>query len=72
MAATMKHRRSASKRRKTRGSNRYDKVLTRAKKIKKYGGSFLAKSKVSGKVAPAHRVSKRNSEYNSVKVTSEK
>ncbi len=64
----MKHRRSSSKRDKTRGSNRYDKLLTKFKTIKKNGGSFLAKSKISGELVPAHRVSKDNNEYNSVKV----
>lgn len=72
MAATMKHRRSKSKRNKTRGSERYDKVLRKFKIIKKKGGSFLSRSKVTGELVPAHRVSKNNSEYNSVKVMSEK
>jgi ribosomal protein L32 len=45
------------------GSNRYDKVLTKMKKIKKFGGSFLVRSKTTGKLSPAHRVSKENPEY---------
>lgn len=68
MAATMKHRRSSSKRDKARGSNRYDKLLTKYKKLKKFGGSFLTRSKVTGELVPSHRVSKKNPEYNSVKV----
>jgi len=68
MAATMKHRRSASKRKKTRGDHRYDKILRKLKKIKKFGGSFLVESKETGELVPAHRVSKDNTEYKSVKV----
>jgi ribosomal protein L32 len=63
MGATPKRRRSSSKRRSTMGSNRYDKVLTKMKKIKKFGGSFLVRSKTTGKLSPAHRVSKENPEY---------
>ncbi len=67
MAATVKHRRSASKRDKTRGDHRYDKVLRKAKEIKKYGGSFLVKSK-SGELIPAHRITKSSPEYKKVKL----
>ena len=72
MAATMKHRRSKSKQRKTRGSERYDKLLRKFKKLKKKGGSFLIKSKITGELTLSHRVSKKNPEYNSVKVVNEK
>lgn len=68
----MKHRRSASKRNKARGSERYDKVLRKFKTMKKKGGKFLVKSKVTGELVPSHRVSKKNAEYNSVKVMREK
>lgn len=70
MAATMKHRRSKSKRNSTRGANRYDVVLTKAKKLKKFGGSFLAKA---GNVfVPPHMVTPENPEYNGIKVISKK
>ncbi|GAB4284901.1 MAG: hypothetical protein Kow0081_2390 [Candidatus Dojkabacteria bacterium] len=72
MAATMKHRRSKSKRDKTRGDHRYDKVLRKFKKIKKLGGSMLVRSKITGELVPAHKVSNDNPEYKSVKVISEK
>lgn len=68
MAATMKRRRSKSKRDKTRGDHRYDKQLRKAKKIKKFGGSFLVRSSITGELVPAHRVSKKHPEYNSVRV----
>jgi hypothetical protein len=68
MGAAPKHRRSASKRNSTRGSNRYDSTLTRAKTVKRNGGKFLAKSKVTGKFAPAHRVSAENPEYKGFKL----
>lgn len=68
MAATMKHRRSARKRNMTRSADRYDKTLTKFKKIKRYGGNALAVSSYSKKLAPAHRVSKLNPVYNGVKV----
>lgn len=70
MAATMKHRRSKSKRNKTRGSNRYDIVLTKAKKIKKFGGAFL--SKAGNAFVPPHMVTPENPEYNGVTVISKK
>jgi len=68
MAATMKTRRSSSKRKSTRGAERYDVRLRRAKKIKKSGGNFLVKSKVTGKKVPAHTVCKENFEYKGIKV----
>lgn len=68
MAATPKRRRSKAKQRSTRGADRYDKLLTKFKKMKKFGGSFLSKSKTTKKLAPSHRVSDNNPEYNSVKV----
>lgn len=66
MAPTMKHRRSKSKRNSTRGADRYDKVLTKFKKIKRLGGS-ITKVENNQKVLP-HRVSKKNPEYKGVKV----
>ncbi len=71
MAATMKHRRSARRRKTTRGAERYDVVLRKFKKIKKFGGSFLVKSKVSKKLVPPHKASKNNAVYNTVKVLKE-
>ncbi|MCA9380772.1 hypothetical protein KC678_00715 [Candidatus Dojkabacteria bacterium] len=71
MAATPKRRRSASKRNSTRAAERYDKQIRKAKKIKKFGGSHLVKSPVTGKLVPAHRATKKNPEYNSVKVMRE-
>lgn len=68
MAATMKHRRSASKRKKTRGADRYDKTLTKFKRIKKAGGKALVLSKFSNKLVPSHRVSKDHPVYKGVKV----
>lgn len=70
MAATPKRRRSTSKRGHARGANRYDKWLTKYKKIKKKGGSFLSKSKSTSKLVPSHKVSKDNPDYNGVKVIS--
>ncbi len=67
MAATMKHRRSKSKRNSTRSSNRYDKLLTKFKKIKKQGGKTLAKTSTN-KFVPPHTVTKDNPVYNGVKV----
>ncbi len=63
----MKHRRSASKRKSSRGSNRYDKVLTKFKKMKKLGGKSTASNK-----APSHRVTKENPVYKGVKVLNPK
>lgn len=68
MAATMKHKRSARRRRTTRGADRYDKTLTKFKRIKRYGGSALIVSKFSNKLVLAHRVSKDNPVYRGVKV----
>jgi ribosomal protein L32 len=68
MAATPKHRRSSRKAKLSRSSNRYDKQLTRAKVIKKYGGSHLVKSKITGELVPAHRVSADHPEYKNIKI----
>lgn len=57
MAATPKHKRSASKRNSTRSSNRFDKLLTKFKKIKKYGGNLVGVSN-GGIIHPSHKVSK--------------
>ena len=67
MAPTMKHRRSASKRKSTRASNRYDKLLSKFKKMKKYGGLKFHKN-----YAPSHKVSEENVEYKGVKVMNKK
>jgi ribosomal protein L32 len=72
MAATMKHRRSASKRNSTRGADRYDKALTKAKKIAKKGGSFLVKVKTSKSFVPSHTVCEDNPTYKGVKVLNPK
>ncbi len=63
MAATPKHRRSASKKRSTRASNRYDVLLTKARKIKKLGGNLVAEVKGIKKFSPSHMVTKNNPEY---------
>mgnify|MGYP003465506861 CR=1 FL=1 len=72
MAATPKHRRSSSKKGSTRASNRYDKVLTKSKTIKKRGGKFLAVSSQTGKYYPAHTVCEDNPEYKGIKILSKK
>lgn len=71
MAATPKHRRSSSKRRSTRASNRYDVVLTKAKKVKKNGGKLLS-AKAGKSLVPSHRVTKANPTYKGVKVFEDK
>lgn len=63
MAATPKHRRSASKKRSTRASNRYDVLLNKARVVKKNGGQLVHKEKSTGKISPAHMVTKDNPEY---------
>lgn len=68
MAPTMKHRRSKQKRKHKRGSNRYDKLLTKFKTMKSKGGSFLTKAKDSGEMVLPHRVSNKNQEYKGVKI----
>lgn len=72
MAATMKHRRSSSKKRSTRAADRYDAQLKKFKKIKKYGG--LPVVKVAGKKVAlvSHRVTKQNPIYRGVKVIATK
>lgn len=66
MAPTMKHRRSSSKRKSKRGANRYDKILTKFKKIKKLGGTVVREK--NGKNALPHRVTKENPEHKGEKV----
>ncbi len=68
MAATPKHKRSASKARKTRASNRYDVVLNKARKIKKNGGNFYVISKETGLPTLPHRVTKEDPTYKGRKV----
>ena len=61
MAATPKHRRSSSKARSTRASNRYDKLLNKFRHIKKHGGTFLMLLKdMSGKLVIKNRLHKNN------------
>lgn len=72
MAATPKHRRSASKARSTRASDRYDVVIKKFRKIKKLGGSVTFVSKESGKLALPHRVSKENNTYKGNKIINTK
>ncbi|MCS7317890.1 MAG: hypothetical protein NZZ41_06265 [Candidatus Dojkabacteria bacterium] len=50
MAATPKHRRSSSKARSTKASNRYDKTLWKFKVMQKKGGTFLVTR--NGKTMP--------------------
>lgn len=61
MGATPKHKRSKSKRNSTRSSNRFDKLLTKFKKIKKKGGSLVGKTKDG--IHPSHRVSKTDKTF---------
>jgi ribosomal protein L32 len=72
MAATPKHRRSSSKARSTRASNRYDVTLTKFKKMKKKGGKSFTVSKETGLAGLSHRVSKDNPTYKGIKVMDEK
>lgn len=72
MAATPKHRRSASKARSTRASQRYDVTLTKFKKMKKKGGKSYVISKETGMASLSHRVSKDNPTYKGVKVINDK
>jgi ribosomal protein S19 len=72
MTATMKHRRSSSKRGSARGADRYDKLLKKIKKMKKYGGSFFVKIAGKNVITLPHRVTKDNPEYKGVKVISTK
>lgn len=72
MAATVKRKRSSQKRRMSQSSNRYDKLLTKFKKMKKFGGSFLVKSKETGLMSPAHTVSEANPSYKGVTIVKEK
>jgi len=71
MAATMKHRRSASKSKMTKAADRYDVQLKKYKKIKKKGGSPVVKLGAKN-YHPAHRVSKENPEYKGYKFISTK
>lgn len=72
MAATPKHRRSASKARSTRASNRYDVVLNRFRKMKKFGGSSATVSKETGKIVLPHTVSDESSTYKGKKIINSK
>ncbi|MDQ6985153.1 MAG: hypothetical protein Q9M91_01235 [Candidatus Dojkabacteria bacterium] len=72
MAATMKHRRSSRRRKTTRGADRYDAVLTKFKKIKKFGGSPVIKLRKGVKATLSHRVTKENPTYKGVKVITSK
>jgi len=67
MAATPKHRRSAQKARKTKASDRYDKLITLARKVKKFGGMLFHVNKL-GHPYKSHIVSKNNSTYKGVKI----
>ncbi len=71
MAATPKHRRSSSKKRSTRASNRYDVVLAKARKVKKNGGKLLS-AKAGKNLIPSHRVTKANPIYKGIKVFDDK
>lgn len=68
MAATPKHRRSASKARSTKASNRYDVVTNKARTIKRKGGSFFVISKETGQPTLSHRVTKEDPTYKGRKV----
>lgn len=68
MAATPKHRRSSSKRRSTRASNRYDVVLNKFRKMKKKGGKVVHLSKETGKYVPSHMVTPDSPTYKGIKV----
>ncbi len=68
MAATPKHRRSSSKRRSTKASNRYDVTLTKFRKIKKKGGKVVHLSKETGKMVPSHMVTPDSPIYKGIKV----
>lgn len=68
MAATPKHRRSSSKKRSTRASNRYDVVLTKFRKIKKKGGTVVHLSTETGKFVPSHMVTPDSPTYKGVKI----
>lgn len=72
MAATPKHRRSRQKRRSTRASDRYDVVLTKARKTKKKGGKLVTLNKKTGAYSPSHMVTKENPEYKGIKVVKTK
>lgn len=67
MAATPKHRRSRQKARSTKASDRYNKLLTLAKKVKKKGGALFQLTK-QGKPFKSHTVSENNKLYKGVKV----
>lgn len=68
MAATPKHRRSSSKKRSTRASNRYDVALTKSRTIKRKGGKHLSSKNSLGVLVPSHRVTSENPEYKGIKV----
>lgn len=74
MAATPKHRRSRSKARSTKASNRYDQLLNKFRKIKKKGGTFLIKNKSESiaddlnKYKLPHKVDKNNPYHKNIKI----
>lgn len=72
MAATPKHRRSSSKKRSTRASNRYDVTLNKYRKIKRHGGKVLHLSKETGKMVPPHMVTPDSPSYRGIKVITKK
>lgn len=70
MGATPKHKRSKSKRNSARASDRFDKLLTKFKKVKKQGGSVINATKAG--IHPSHRVSELETSYKGRKVTLKK
>lgn len=68
MAATMKTKRSARRRKTTRGSDRYDVVLKKFKKTKKFGGKLVNKTKGGKLYHPSHMVTPENPTYKGIKV----
>lgn len=70
MAATPKHRRSSSKKMSTRASQRYDVLLAKARKIKKFGGKLVQVSKENGKFFKSHRISENNPTHKGINIIS--
>lgn len=67
MAATPKHRRSKQKARTTKASDRYDKLITLARKVKKKGGALFQINK-QGKPYKSHTVGENNKVYKEIKI----
>jgi ribosomal protein L32 len=67
MAATPKHKRSTQKARKTRASDRYSKIITLARKTRKFGGTLFQVNK-EGEPFKSHTVSSKNKTYKNIKV----